>query len=207
MVASAPAPSITSVAPAATGELLALHDVAFVQAAYRVLLGREADDSGLAAFVAQVRQGDDKALVMARLALSEEGRQRRVKLAGLDELLRAHAPRSRAWPVRALHRLSRAFVRPANEPLERTLRVLDNRLYRIEVALDHQALELTRLRDTTAQVAITVDSIKLQHAGSPKVDAPSTSAAPTVLPRQVPPRLEQVMQGMRRAMTRRRTAP
>ena len=204
MVASALAPGIAPIAPATTGELLALHDVAFVQAAYRVLLGREADDGGLAAFVTQVRQGEDKALIVARLAQSEEGLQRRVKLDGLDGLLRAHAPQRRAWPVRALRRLSRAFVRSANEPVERMLRVLDNRLYRIEVALEHQGCELTRLRDTTAQVAITVDSLKLQHTGAQSVGAPRTLAIPPVLPRQVPPRLEQVMQGLRRSMTRHR---
>lgn len=207
MAASAPAPGGTPPAPRSASELLALHDVGFVQAAYRLLLGREADDSGLASFVGQVRQGDDKAQVLWRLAQSDEGRQHQTQLDGLDELLRNCAPRSRPFAVRLLQRLGRGMLRPANEPLERMLRVLDNRLYRIERALDQQAGELNQLRDAAAQIAISIEAVKSQQA-APSAGGPvAAGAAATTWPRQVPPRLEQVMQGLRRALNRRRPQP
>lgn len=207
MAESAPVPGSPLAIPASTHDLLAMHDVAFVQAAYRVLLGREADDSGLAAFVKQVRHGDDKALVVMRLAQSDEGRQRRVSLDGLEELLRTHAPQQRSWPVRALRRLSHTFVRPAQEPLERTLRVLDNRLYRIELALEHQSGKLHHLREASSQMAVSLAMLKGRNAGGATDDAATSTVAPAALPRQVPPRLEQVMRGLQRAISRRRNAP
>jgi hypothetical protein len=206
---SAPAPLSAGVGSVAA--LLALNDLAFVQAAYRLVLGREADEVGLAAYVTQVRQGEDKALIVARLAQSDEGQQRRIKLDGLADLLRSHTRLQRPWPTRVLRGVSRALVRPANEPLERTLRALDNRLYRLEVALDNQRTDLAQLKEAIAQVSITLDLIRQRgvptsHSEKAVQSALETPRVNAPVTRQVPPRLEQVMKGLSRIVSRRQAA-
>ena len=79
--------------------------MAFVKAAYLTLLGREADEQGLASYLSQVRNGAHKGSIVASLALSDEGCQRAQTLAGLHALLAAHAPRSNTWPRRTARRL------------------------------------------------------------------------------------------------------
>lgn len=184
--------------------LMALHDEVFVKTAYRQLLGREADDHGLAAYLAQVRLGEDKGLLLARLADSDEGRQRPIRMQGLAELIKAYRPGGRPWPVRALRRLSMIFVRPANESLERTLRAIDNRLYRVEQALGQQSQELGALRDMTAQLSISVQALQGQGpnaAAPPASDRPGGGLSTALDQRQVPPQLDAFMRGLRRVMT------
>lgn len=70
--------------PATLDALTALRDVAFVKAAYRVMLGREADPSGLDQYVRQLRSGAlDKVDILALLRDSEEGRRRDIEVPGL----------------------------------------------------------------------------------------------------------------------------
>jgi hypothetical protein len=54
-----------------------------VEAAYSLLLGREADFAGLNHHVGMLARGEDKALVVGAVRYSEEGRKRDVPVAGL----------------------------------------------------------------------------------------------------------------------------
>ena len=145
--------------PESTDALLALGDVAFVKAAYLTLLGREADERGLASYLSQVRNGAHKGSIVASLALSDEGCQRAQTLAGLPALLAAHTPRSNTWPRRTARRL-RAFIRgSAQEPTERSLRIIDNRMFRLEAALETQAGRSARLRDDLAEITISLNAL------------------------------------------------
>jgi GT2 family glycosyltransferase len=85
--------------------LLALDGRAFVQAAYRALLQRDADDSGLAFYTADLESGVDKLDVLASLGKSAEGRARDVKLAGLSEALLARRNASGSWLSKTVKRL------------------------------------------------------------------------------------------------------
>ncbi len=75
----------TSSSPQAFNDLLALHDEAFVRAAYRTLLGREADNDGLGHYHARLRAGCGKAKIIWALTQSDEGR-RKASFADLDHL-------------------------------------------------------------------------------------------------------------------------
>lgn len=74
--------------PHSVQDLLTLFDEAFVQACYRLVLGREADGPGLATHLALLRQGVAKEQLIIALAGSEEGRLAARPVAGLDELVR-----------------------------------------------------------------------------------------------------------------------
>ena len=68
-------------------ELYAFEDEAFVDCAYKTLLGRPPDFSGLAHSVDLLRQGQSKDSVILGLATSSEGRARAVLLPGLNSKL------------------------------------------------------------------------------------------------------------------------
>lgn len=80
----APAPSSWTL-----GALMALDDDAFVAAAYRCVLHREADASGRAHYVARLAQGTHRLRVLSDLRQSPEGKALVPAVAGLDEALRA----------------------------------------------------------------------------------------------------------------------
>jgi glycosyltransferase involved in cell wall biosynthesis len=75
----------TPSSPQAFNDLLALHDEAFVRAAYRTLLGREADNDGLRHYRARLWAGCGKAKIIWALTQSDEGR-RKASFADLDHL-------------------------------------------------------------------------------------------------------------------------
>lgn len=65
-------------------ELLDRHDEDFLRTAYRVLLGRMPDASGLRSFLGGLRAGRlSKIDILGRLRFSQEGRQRKVPVQGL----------------------------------------------------------------------------------------------------------------------------
>ena len=68
-------------------QLMMLDGREFVEAAYRTLLCREADQSGLAFYVSEVEGGIDKREVLRALATSPEGRAKATQIDGLSELL------------------------------------------------------------------------------------------------------------------------
>jgi O-antigen chain-terminating methyltransferase len=71
--------------PTTLDALTALRDRAFVEAAYRVVLGRGPDDAGGGEFVQALRAGVlDKVDILGDLRYSTEGRERAVEIPGLD---------------------------------------------------------------------------------------------------------------------------
>ena len=132
-------------------ELLRLGDEDFVLQAYRTMLGREADEAGIASYLEQVRQGADKSTLLWALARSREGRERGVQMEGLAALLDRHdAPRPNRLQ-RAVSRLMQPFRAAPLEPVLRQQRALDNRLYRIESLLLQQAAALKALESRLAR--------------------------------------------------------
>ena len=93
--APAPAPRVADSAPAAAAkhaalslrELVAKDGRMFVEHAYSSLLQRQADESGLAFYMAQLESGVDKRDIIRALATSPEGRSRSVPVEGLSDLL------------------------------------------------------------------------------------------------------------------------
>ena len=70
--------------PTTLAGLRALRDRTFVQSAYRVVLGRDADPSGLDQYLRQLRSGAfDKVDILGELRYSPEGEQRGVDIDGL----------------------------------------------------------------------------------------------------------------------------
>jgi hypothetical protein len=180
--------------------LLALDDTEFVRAAYATLLGRDSDDTGLDHFTRRLRDGEDKRRLIADLALSDEGRRRQHSLPGLEALAQEHQARVDPWPQRAARALLRRLGAPSREPVERALRAADNRLYRIERALLAQTGELVALRQDLARVSAQLESLHM--AVSPVESTATVAAAPVVLPRQAPLRVEQLFRQMRRTAAR-----
>ena len=71
--------------PKTLDALTGLRDATFVRAAYRTVLGRDADPSGLDQFVRLLRTGAlDKVDVLGQLRYSPEGRRRAVDIPGLQ---------------------------------------------------------------------------------------------------------------------------
>jgi SAM-dependent methyltransferase len=71
--------------PATLEGITSLRDSAFIEAAYRLLLGRDADDASLQRFVGALRSGSlDKVDILGDLRYSDEGRHRGVDIPGLE---------------------------------------------------------------------------------------------------------------------------
>ncbi len=88
MTASSP-PYSHTVHPATLDELLGLDDEAFVLAAYRTVLGREADQEGHAYYLRRIRNGIGKLHILGQLRNSKEARTRSIDMSGLDRAIRA----------------------------------------------------------------------------------------------------------------------
>jgi hypothetical protein len=79
-------------APAHVRELLRKEEAEFLQAAYRAILGREADATGLRHYAQRLAAGDSREQVLADLRRDPEGRAFNASIAGLDELVARSAP-------------------------------------------------------------------------------------------------------------------
>ncbi len=183
---------------AVLSSLLALRDEAFVRAAYRALLGRDSDETGLAAYTAELRQGESRERILASLAASDEGRQRHPPVAGVERLMARFPVQPAPFWKRAVRGLLRRLGAPSREPLERSLRAIDNQVFRLEQLVLAQDASIHALRQDVARLTSALES---QAAGSVRdmPDAPalarSVAAAPPV--RQVPPRVDQLLGAMR----------
>src|SRR3981081_1454564 len=62
----------------------------FVPRAYQMILGREADPSGLEHYRSRLRQRSSRLQIIADLRLSEEGRRFNAVLPGLDKEIRPY---------------------------------------------------------------------------------------------------------------------
>jgi hypothetical protein len=102
LLLSGGAPALSDMPRADLKTLLTLDGAAFVRAAYRAVLGREADPPGEASYVAQLRDGRSKVVLLADMARSPEGQQNGAVVAGLR----------RAVFVRRLSRLIHGRERP-----------------------------------------------------------------------------------------------
>lgn len=174
-------------------DLLSLGDEDFVLQAYRSLLGREADESGLASYLRQVRQGVDKSALLVALAKSSEGSKRGVQVEGLATLLERHdAPRP-GRAQRALKRLIQPFRPEPLEPVLRQQRALENRLYRIEALLQQQAAVLQDMDSRLGRLA----------AAAPQSAAGSLPAATARAERLVPPAASRHYQRLAQTLARR----
>jgi hypothetical protein len=128
---------ITSVPP-----LLALHDRAFVHAAYQAVLGRSPDPEGETHYLAQLRAGTHKLAILGQMRRSPEGRAFIPGVAGLDSAIR--------WYRQATLPLLGALVRlltgeEGNGATHRRLRMLSNDIGRMDndlVALAHRVEHL-----------------------------------------------------------------
>jgi hypothetical protein len=178
--------------------LLAQGDADFVRCAYVTLLGREADPDGLTAYVNQVRSGADKLDLIAALALSPEGRSRQIDLPELTSALAAHRQSSQSLWARLSRRLVRPAILPALEPLERTLRMVDNRLYRIEALVAGSHDDLSALREKIRRLSVGAPAA--QHSIEP-------AGAGPILARSVPPRVNQIYRGLKRMLSMRTGSP
>ena len=76
-----------AVKPMDLEELMSLEGRAFVEAAYRRMLCRAADSSGLAFYVSEIESGVPKHHILQALATSPEGRAAAVSIDGLAELI------------------------------------------------------------------------------------------------------------------------
>jgi GT2 family glycosyltransferase len=85
--------------------LLSFDGRRFVEVAYRTLLQREADESGLAFYTAEVESGVSKITIVAALANSPEGRARAVQLDGLAPALASVSSVRLSMSRRILRRL------------------------------------------------------------------------------------------------------
>ena len=139
--------------------LLELHDESFVTGAYRLVLGRDPDADGMAAYLGQVRAGRRREVIIAAMAGSPEGRPRAESIPGLVQLSRRVADQRPALPLRALRRALRAL---SSNP-DGTLGSLENRLglqtqllrqgsVQTSAALSHLSAELDRTVSSIATV-------------------------------------------------------
>ena len=90
--------------------LMRLQGESFVRAAYLVVLGRQAEESGLNAYLQHLRAGQDRRMLLLDMSRSPEAARLRgrVALPGLDDLLRRY-DRERPGHLRRL--LQRRFAR------------------------------------------------------------------------------------------------
>ena len=98
-------------------DLLLLDGSDFVRAAYRVILGREVDSSGLRDSLLRLSSGTSELQLLADLRCDPEGQAYASPLAGLDELVRRVQERNRGVRVNSLAELlllhGEPFVRAA----------------------------------------------------------------------------------------------
>lgn len=112
--APAPAAFDASALPSTLEGLTALRDRDFVQAAYRVVLGRDPDPAGLDSYLSQLRAGaSDKIDILGDLRYSPEGRARAVELPGLQRRYRLR----KAGRVRVFGRLFRWLLTLVRLPM------------------------------------------------------------------------------------------
>lgn len=134
-------------------QLLALHDRAFVEGAYRWILGRPSDEGGMEHYLGRVREGDDKIQIVTEFARSEEGKKRVRNLPGLPELMLTASRRGlRGWLFSARRRNAMEIRRTARmeNDIGRVLSHVDGLEGRL---LD----QLSRLRNNVAEMKADLD--------------------------------------------------
>jgi Domain of unknown function (DUF4214) len=128
-------------------ELLELDDVDFIDCAYKTLLGRAPDATGLRNYLQLLRSGASKMRVVARICFSTEGRRRFPALPGLKRAIFQYAM-ARFW-------LTGWWFRPiaqveGDTPVECRLRVIENNLMRMTEDREREAGDLDSSADDVA---------------------------------------------------------
>ena len=148
--------------------LLELHDESFVTGAFRLVLGREPDADGMAAYLGQVRAGRRREVILAAMAGSPEGRPRADSIPGLVQLSRRVADQRPALPLRILRRALRAL---SSNP-DGALGSLENRLGLQTQLLQQKSVQTAAaLSHLSAELDRTVSSISAVGRQLAAVDA------------------------------------
>lgn len=108
-------PSTAAPGSATLDALMRLHGARFVEQAYALLLGREADASGLAYYTARLQAGDSRTQVLRELAASEESMRRKRHLPGLEAALQREPTRHHPL-LRAVGRITKRWRASAAQP-------------------------------------------------------------------------------------------
>lgn len=162
-------------------QLFDLHDMDFVVAAYRSVLGREPDDEGLKHYTDRLRAGISRATMLHEISRSQEAKLFGAQIEGLPKLLK-QAELSRVQ--RILRRLRRDPELPLNR-IENALGRLDQAVRRLDPMLNHCVVRVDELRsDTSAlQRALSDDTLHVRARSSRRPDGAAAQAGPWPLPR------------------------
>jgi hypothetical protein len=110
------------------GDLLALDGTSFIDAAYRTLLKRSPDPTGMSHYMRLIRGGSSKMNILTRICLSSEGRQHSSRVPGLRWAIARYLlfRRLTSWWCRPISQLE------GDTPIECRLRAMEQALMRIE---------------------------------------------------------------------------
>jgi hypothetical protein len=106
-------------------QLLALHDQAFIHAAYQKLLGRHPDPEGLSYYLGRLRNGIPKMQILTQLRLSTESKAHTIDLPGLDVAIQRYQ-RGQLPLIGWLFR--QIYGTEGNTAIERKLRSIENKI-------------------------------------------------------------------------------
>lgn len=101
--ARAGASTANPVAASSLADLLALEGAEFVRQAYRCVLGREADPSGLSGYVQRLEAGTSRSQLVADLRCDPEGKAFDSKMPGLDDWVKLVQHKSTVADVLTWH--------------------------------------------------------------------------------------------------------
>ena len=122
-------------------QLLARNGAEFIDAAYRHILGRPSDASGRKHYLARMRAGDSKGVVLDNLSRSREARSRKLELTGLARYLSRHRL-YKLWPISVFTESRRLESRLERLDFEISLHVAQ--LAAGQFHLDEQLMRLDR---------------------------------------------------------------
>lgn len=102
-IASSIDPPPKALGPCSLVDLLAMNGVDFVQQAYRVVLGREADPTGLRQYTERLAAGVSKSQLLADMRCDPEGQAHDSKFEGLDDWVKLVQRQASVANLLAIH--------------------------------------------------------------------------------------------------------
>jgi FkbM family methyltransferase len=155
-------------------ELLSWNDVDFVRCAYVTVLGRRPDGDGEAYYLARIRDGDSKLLVLRQLRKSPEARYHDPGIAGFDRELRRFW--NARWPV--IGSLLSPSYRDSWSLQRRRFRRLENLIFQVN---DDQRRRLDELEGAITSLAANASSPRfVEKCASSDVGTQTVSGSPMV---------------------------
>jgi Domain of unknown function (DUF4214) len=163
-------------------QLFGLRGMDFISAAYKTVLGREADSQGSAYYAGRLAAEQDRAQILYELAISEEGSGRPRTLTGLPELIHYKGTvsrRSLGRPFSIEPSLVRVqyMVASLGEEANERLRSIDTQLALL-TQLFEGALAKSQLAISTAHEAMQ-ESLRAISASLERPHSEMTVATPT----------------------------